>query len=144
MQRICANCMQPIIGQVLEYRRANSCVPCYERLTGERVRAEEEIAEDSQRRQDAAQVRQELKQWNQAPQPQTKQYKILTQRDGFFSGRFDPDKIEAAINHYASEGWIVVSMATAAFPGGLAGNRDELIVLYERPFYTELPNRSAN
>jgi len=36
-----------------------------------------------------------------------KQYKVLTQKDRFFAGKFDPEKLESAINSYASEGWVV-------------------------------------
>jgi hypothetical protein len=33
------------------------------------------------------------------------QYKVLTQKDRFFAGKFDPEKLEAAINSYAAVGW---------------------------------------
>ena len=59
------------------------------------------------------------------------QYKVLTQKDRAFSGKFDPMKLEAAINSYAAEGWRVCTSATASF-GGLTGNREELIVILER------------
>jgi hypothetical protein len=55
----------------------------------------------------------------------------LTQKDRFFSGKFSPEKLEAAINGYAQEGWRVVSMATASIPS-FGSNREELIVLLER------------
>jgi hypothetical protein len=60
-----------------------------------------------------------------------KQYKVLTQKDRFFAGKFDPEKLESAINSYASEGWEVVSIATAKIPS-LTGSREELIVVMER------------
>ena len=60
-----------------------------------------------------------------------KQYKVLTQKDRFFGGKFDPEKLENAINSYASEGWRVISIATASIPS-LTGNREEMIVLLER------------
>ncbi|MBF0467046.1 MAG: DUF4177 domain-containing protein [Nitrospirae bacterium] len=60
-----------------------------------------------------------------------KQYKVMTQKDRFFSGKFDPEKLEQAINSYASEGWKVISIATASIPG-LTGSRDEIIVLMEK------------
>ena len=41
------------------------------------------------------------------------QYKVLTQKDRFFAGKFDPQKLEQGINAYAEEGWRVVSMPTA-------------------------------
>ncbi len=61
-----------------------------------------------------------------------KQYKVMSQKDRFFGGKFDPEKLEAAINSYASEGWEVVSVATADIPGGFSGSRQEMIVVFER------------
>jgi hypothetical protein len=60
-----------------------------------------------------------------------KEYKVMTQKDRFFSGKFDPEKLEAAINSYASQGWRVVSVATATIPG-FGSSREELIVVMER------------
>jgi len=59
------------------------------------------------------------------------EYKVLTQKDRFFSGKFSPEKLEEAINGYAAEGWRAVSMATAEIPG-FGTKREELIVLLER------------
>jgi predicted rRNA methylase YqxC with S4 and FtsJ domains len=59
------------------------------------------------------------------------QYKVMTQKDRFFGGKFDPDKLENAINSYAEQGWQVVSVATASIPS-FGGNREELIVVLER------------
>ena len=61
-----------------------------------------------------------------------KQYKVLTQKDRFFAGKFDPEKLESAINSYAEQGWEVVSIATASIPS-FGGNREELVVVLERP-----------
>lgn len=58
------------------------------------------------------------------------EYKVMTQKDRYFSGKFSPEKLEAAINSYAEQGWRVVSMATASIPG--FGSREELVVLLER------------
>lgn len=33
-----------------------------------------------------------------------KEYKVLTQKDKWFSGKFDPANLEQAINAYASQG----------------------------------------
>lgn len=60
-----------------------------------------------------------------------KEYKVLTPKDRFFGGKFDPEKLEKAINSYATEGWSVVSVATASIPS-LTGNREEMIVVMER------------
>jgi hypothetical protein len=60
-----------------------------------------------------------------------KEYKVLTQKDRFFAGKFDPEKLETAINSYAAEGWRVVSVATANIPS-FGGAREEMIVVMER------------
>jgi hypothetical protein len=33
-----------------------------------------------------------------------KEYKVLTQKDKWFSGRFDPEKLEEALNACAEQG----------------------------------------
>jgi hypothetical protein len=63
--------------------------------------------------------------------PRPKEYKVLSQKDKWFSGKFDPERLESAINAYAKQGWIVKALATASIPG-LTGTRDEMIVLLER------------
>ena len=60
-----------------------------------------------------------------------KEYKVLTQKDRFFAGKFDPEKLENAINAYASEGWCVVTTATASIPS-ITGAREEMVVILER------------
>ncbi|HPG92398.1 MAG TPA: DUF4177 domain-containing protein [Clostridia bacterium] len=61
-----------------------------------------------------------------------KEYKILTQKDKWFSGKFDPQKLEEAINAYAQQGWRVITCATASVPAVIGGMRDEFITLLER------------
>ena len=60
-----------------------------------------------------------------------KEYKVLTQKDKLFGGRFDPVKLEEALNTYAEHGWRVLTTATAEIPG-LAGKREEIITILER------------
>ena len=60
-----------------------------------------------------------------------KEYKVLTQKDRFFAGKFDPEKLEQAINSYAAEGWAVISVATASIPS-FTGTREEMVVIMER------------
>jgi len=60
-----------------------------------------------------------------------KEYKVLTQKDKFFSNKFDPEKLEQALNAYAEQGWHVLSVTTASIPG-FGGARDEVIVIFER------------
>jgi hypothetical protein len=60
-----------------------------------------------------------------------KEYKVLTQKDKWFGGKFDPEKLEQAINAYAAQSWRVISCATAQIPG-FTGTREEMIVVLER------------
>ena len=60
-----------------------------------------------------------------------KQYKVLTQKDKWFSGKFDPARLEEALNSYAEQGWRLVSCATADIPG-FGGSRQEFIAVLER------------
>jgi len=60
-----------------------------------------------------------------------KEYKVLSQKDKWFSGKFDPEKLENAINAYAQQGWQVISAATASIPG-LTSTREEIIIILER------------
>lgn len=61
-----------------------------------------------------------------------KEYKVLTQKDKFFAGEFSPEKLEPAINSYAAQGWLVVSVATIHLPAGPGATREELIVVMGR------------
>lgn len=72
-------------------------------------------------------------QYSQPPQKKAiKQYKVLTQKDKWFSGKFDPEKLEGAINAYAKQGWRVVGCATASMPGLFNNSREEMIIIMER------------
>lgn len=59
------------------------------------------------------------------------QYKVLSQKDKWFSGKFDPLILEQAINAYAQQGWRVISCATADIPG-FGTTRQEFITVLER------------
>src|SRR5262245_10501579 len=59
-------------------------------------------------------------------------FKMLTQKDKWFSGKFDPARFEEALNAYASEGWRVCTSASASFPGFFSVNRNEVIVVLQR------------
>ncbi|HEY1123906.1 MAG TPA: DUF4177 domain-containing protein [Haloferula sp.] len=62
-----------------------------------------------------------------------KEYKVITQNDKWFSGRFDGELLQKIINDHARVGWTVKSMCSASREGVLmGGNKDELIVLLER------------
>ena len=60
-----------------------------------------------------------------------KEYKVLSQKDKWFSGKFNPQALESAINAYAEQGWRLVACATAEIPG-FGGNRQEFIGIMER------------
>jgi hypothetical protein len=61
-----------------------------------------------------------------------KEYKVLTQKDKWFSSKFNPLTLESAINAYAEQGWRVIAVTSADFPGALGNARNELIVVLER------------
>lgn len=60
-----------------------------------------------------------------------KEYKVLTQKDRFFAGKFDPEKLEQAMNSYSSQGWQVIAIATGNIPS-ITGAREELVIIMER------------
>jgi len=60
-----------------------------------------------------------------------KEYKVLTQKDKWFSGKFNPLLLEQALNAYAKEGWILVGCATADI-AGFGATRQEFVAILER------------
>ena len=60
-----------------------------------------------------------------------KSYKVMTQKDRFFGGKFNPEKVEEALNSLAKEGWELVGVASAEFPS-LTGGRQELVLFLEK------------
>jgi hypothetical protein len=58
-------------------------------------------------------------------------YKVLTQKDKWFSGKFDPAKLEEALNGYSEQGWRLITCATADIPS-FGGSRQEFIAVLER------------
>ena len=58
-----------------------------------------------------------------------KQYKVLSQKDKWLSGKFDPLKLEEAINAYAKQGWVVKAAFSADFPGSFQMRQETLIIL---------------
>ena len=59
------------------------------------------------------------------------EYKVLSQKDKWFSGKFDPALLEQAMNAYAQQGWRVIGCATADIPG-FGGPRQEFVTVMER------------
>jgi Domain of unknown function (DUF4177) len=68
--------------------------------------------------------------------PIMKVYKVLSQKDKWFSGKFDPDLLEKALNAYAQQGWQVVQSVTASMSGIIGSNREEIIIILERDTVT--------
>lgn len=55
--------------------------------------------------------------------------KVLTQKDKWFSGKFDPQLLEDALNAYGEQGWVLDTSVTATIPGvSFGGNEREEIV----------------
>ena len=61
------------------------------------------------------------------------EYKVVTQKDRLLGGKFDAEAIEAALNAYAREGWVLKGVTSAPFHGLRAGARDEVLLILERP-----------
>jgi len=62
-----------------------------------------------------------------------KEYKVLTQKDKWFSGKFNPETLEKALNSYSQQGWVLVTSASADIPAMFGSNaRQELILILER------------
>ena len=60
-----------------------------------------------------------------------KEYKVLTYKDRFFAGKFDPERLEQAMNSFAAEGWEVIAVTTGKIPS-LTGAREEVVIFMER------------
>lgn len=73
-----------------------------------------------------------------APRPGQREYRVITQRDEMFGGRFNPEQLELSLNQLAADGWRVVSIASAdvsTFMGTFWSGRSarqELVVVLER------------
>lgn len=61
-----------------------------------------------------------------------KQYKILTQKDSLFSGKFNAQVLETALNTYAAEGWHLVTCTTVDIPIPFSGKRQEFFAVLEK------------
>ena len=61
-----------------------------------------------------------------------REYKLLTQKDKYFEGKFDLARLEDALNHYAQEGWVARSMVTPQVKGFSGISQEEIVVLLER------------
>lgn len=58
------------------------------------------------------------------------EYKVLTQQDRRWSGKFSPETLEHTLNSYAAEGWRVVSSLMVTSPWTLSTS--QVMILLER------------
>ena len=56
---------------------------------------------------------------------------MITRKDKWFSGKFDPEKVEGALNAYARQGWVLKGVASASVPG-FGSQRDELVIIMKQ------------
>lgn len=67
-----------------------------------------------------------------------KEYLIISQKDKWFTGRFDAATLTKVLNDHAKQGWRVITMATASRETLISiQDKDELIVLLERDVPTQ-------
>ncbi len=59
------------------------------------------------------------------------EYKILSERDTRFTGKFDLDGLETALNSYAGEGWRLAGSFVAA--SQWKSSKVEIVMVLERP-----------
>ena len=59
------------------------------------------------------------------------EYMVLTQKDRVFGGKFNPEKVQEALNAFAQQGWRLREAVTTTFPG-FTGSREELVFVLER------------
>jgi hypothetical protein len=104
---------------VLEAEPAVEAAPTFDEVTA----VEAEVAADPESEAEAAPTFTRVE--------GAKEYKVLTQRDKWFGGKFDPERFEAALNFFAGHGWVVRSMVSGNV-AGFSGNREEVLVLLER------------
>jgi hypothetical protein len=68
--------------------------------------------------------------------PGQKEYRVVTQADQWFMGKFSPDRLNALLNILASEGWRLVAV-TAADRATWFGSWQEVLLFLERDVVTE-------
>jgi len=59
------------------------------------------------------------------------EYMVVTQKDRVFGGKFNPEKVQEALNAFAQQGWRLQEAVTTTFPG-FTGSREELVFFLER------------
>lgn len=73
--------------------------------------------------------------------PGQKEYRVITQADQWFMGKFSPDRLNSLLNILASEGWRLVAVTAAdraTWFGSFGGTtRQEVLLFLERDVTTE-------
>lgn len=60
------------------------------------------------------------------------EYRVVTQRDGLWSGRFDAAALTAVLNQLGRQGWRLAEIAANSIPGLLTSHREEMMLVFER------------
>lgn len=61
------------------------------------------------------------------------EYKVITQDDKIFGGKFNATKLTQVLNDYAAQGWTVKGVCAGDFPAGFGGKvRQEIVLILER------------
>ena len=61
------------------------------------------------------------------------EYKVLSQQDRRWSGKFSPENLEGTLNSYAAEGWRVVSTFPVGSPWSLSTSQVMILLERENP-----------
>ena len=73
--------------------------------------------------------------------PGQKEYRVITQADQWFMGKFSPDRMNVLLNTLAAGGWRLVAVATAdraTWFGSFGGTtRQEMVMFLEREVIAE-------
>ena len=59
-----------------------------------------------------------------------KEYKVLTEKDDRFTGRFNAKSLEATLNSYAVEGWQIVNNSIAM--NSWKGSNAQITIILDR------------
>ena len=65
------------------------------------------------------------------------EYKVLSQQDRRWSGKFTPENLESTLNSYAAEGWRVVGTLPVASPWTMSTSQVMILLERETPARTE-------
>lgn len=66
------------------------------------------------------------------------EYRVITQRAKLI-GKFDPVKLENALNTYAQQGWRFVGVATADVKALTSTKQEAIFILNARPADADVP-----